>query len=175
MKLIPIILSLILASSVSGYGIQASAQMAGSGGGTPCTASYPCAKICGNHMCAPGEVYTPGTTGSNANTTIASQKTNKTGTPSLTTQMNVSTNVTATKITNGTKNTNITTNNMTSTPVTPVVQSPRAQVAAGTLPANVKCISGYGLILNNFDSRPACVSQNTMSILESRGWGHAVS
>jgi hypothetical protein len=38
-----------------GYGaIAASAQQLGSD--QPCSASYPCAKICGNHICAPGEM-----------------------------------------------------------------------------------------------------------------------
>lgn len=48
MKLISIILSIILAGSTLGYGIQVSAQTAGSG-------------ICGDHPCASGEVYTPST------------------------------------------------------------------------------------------------------------------
>ena len=38
-----------------GYGaITASAQQLGSD--QPCSASYPCAKICGDHICAPGEI-----------------------------------------------------------------------------------------------------------------------
>lgn len=102
LKLAPVIVSIILASATFGYesaladasgGFQSSA-----GGSTPCTASYPCAKICGDHPCAPGEVYVPGSsTSTSANATAS---TNSSGT-SVSTQMNISANVTATK-TNGT-------------------------------------------------------------------------
>ncbi|MFZ1077919.1 MAG: hypothetical protein WAN47_10875 [Nitrosotalea sp.] len=61
MKLISIILSLVLASSVIGYGVQASAQMTGGG-------------ICGNHPCAPGEVYPPSTPSSGTGITVSTDK-----------------------------------------------------------------------------------------------------
>ena len=191
MKFIPIILSVILASSALGYGIQASAQTAGPLGGTPCTASQPCAKICGDHPCAPGEVYTPGMAGTNASSTRAvAQTTNSTGSPNISTQVNIGTNVTATKTTNGTQNTTssiatstmtngtmtgkMTNGTMTSTmPMASTLPSPNAQITAGAQPANVKCMSGYYLVINNANSRPACVTQGTMSVLEQRGWGHA--
>ncbi|MGI0102438.1 MAG: hypothetical protein ACREA7_07585 [Nitrosotalea sp.] len=196
MKLLPMILSVLLAGSALGYGMQASAQMAGAGGGTPCSASFPCAQICGDHPCAPGEVYTPGMTSSNASATKAvSQNTNQTGVPSIATQMGVSANVTVTKIANGTNTVNGTstqenivmganatvtkssngtmTGSMSSGSIsTPSnLPSPRAQVTAGAQPTNVKCISGFYLMISNSDSRPACVTQSTMLLLEARGWG----
>jgi len=192
MKLIPIILSVILASSALGYGIQAYAQAAAPLGATPCTASQPCAKICGDHPCAPGEVYTPSMAVTNASSTKAVAKsTNSTGSPNISTQVNIGTNVTATKTTNGTQNTtsSIATSTMTNgtmtgkmtngtmttstMPMASTPPSPNAQITAGAQPANVKCMSGYYLVINNANSRPACVTQNTMSILEARGWGHA--
>ncbi|MGB6463076.1 MAG: hypothetical protein WA799_00280 [Nitrosotalea sp.] len=197
MKIIPIILSLILASSALGYGIHASAQ-------TPCTASQPCAPICGDHLCAPGEVPTSGMAGSASTTKAVPQNTNKTGAPSVAEQMNISANVTATKTANGMKNAmngtsmqenmamgantaatkssngnmangTMTTGSMNSgsMPMASKLPSPNAQVTAGAQPANVKCISGFYLVINNANSRPACVTQNTMSLLEARGWGHA--
>ena len=212
MKLTPVIVSIILASSVLGYGI-ASAQMAGSGGGTPCTASFPCTKICGDHQCAPGEVYTAGSQSNTTKATTVSASTNST-TPSMQTRMNISDNVTATKTVNGTamktglngtmqtatnatstnstaptmktqmsisenmtatKTRNGTANSMNKTnttvpPPIPEVQSPQKQVSSGIAPADVKCPSGYQLVLNKFDSRPACVSPDIMAKLVARGW-----
>ncbi|WP_166392637.1 hypothetical protein [Candidatus Nitrosotalea sp. TS] len=69
MKIIPVMLSILLAGSMLGYGMHASAQ-------TPCTASQPCAPICGDHVCAPGETPGSATTGSNAKS--VSQSTNQT-------------------------------------------------------------------------------------------------
>lgn len=194
MRLTPVIVSIILASSTLGYGI-ASAQMAGSGEGTPCTASHPCAKICGDHPCAPGEVYNPG---SQSNTKTTASATNGTA-PSMQTQMSISDNVTATKTVNGTavqtganstsmqtqmniaanatatKTGNGTMTSMNKTSVTipppaPMVPPPAKQVSSGTAPADVKCPSGYQLVLNKFDSRPACVSPDVMAKLVARGW-----
>ncbi|MGB9003804.1 MAG: hypothetical protein WCC52_08370 [Nitrosotalea sp.] len=204
MNLTPIILSILLAGSALGYGMQASAQ-------NPCTASQPCAPICGNHPCAPGETYTPGMLPSG----------NQTGMPSIANQVSASANATATKTTNGTMPANMTmggythhhgnmtgymgngtmmqgnmtgmymhhhhgnmtgsmangtmTGNMNSMPMASNLQSPRAQVAAGTQPTNVKCMSGFYLVISNSDSSPACVTQSTASLLEARNWGHAAS
>lgn len=208
MKIIPVMLSILLACSMLGYGMHASAQ-------TPCTASQPCAPICGDHVCAPGE--TPGSATTGSNTKSVSQSTNHTGT-SIATQVNLSANATVTKTTNGTKNnangtspkenmamganataaakssngtistmpsgtmTNSTMRNGTMTTgsmnsgsmsMASKLPSPEAQVVAGAQPANVKCPSGFYLVINNSDSRPACVTQNTVSVLEARGWGHA--
>lgn len=96
MKLAPVIASIILASAMLGYGF-AQAQSSGSFG-TPTTASHPYTQICGDHPCKPGEVYTPG---ASANAT-ASTSTSSNGT-SMSTKVNISENVTATKTTKGTK------------------------------------------------------------------------
>lgn len=194
-KLLPVMISMILAASTLGYAAEASAQST-----TPCTASYPCAKICGDHPCAPGEVYVPGSSGTNttkANATVAP----------TTTQMNIGANVTVTKTANGTmtKAANATVpvthvpqvngtilplvnrtgsaipmnNTATQVPPTevtappPAVPSPAKQVSSGTAPADVKCQSGYQLVLNKFDSRPACVTPDVMAKLIARGWAAA--
>lgn len=215
MKIIAVILSILLAGSMLGYGMHASAQ-------TPCTASQPCAPICGDHICGPGE--TPGSATTSSSAKVASQSTNQTGGPSIATQMSISANMTVTKNANSTMTTNgtsykenmtmgtnvtvakssngtmtstmpsgamtnstmtsgtmtngtMTTGSMSSgtTSVSTPTSSPNAQVAAGAQPANVKCPSGFYLVINNSNSRPACVTQNTMSVLEARGWGHAVA
>ncbi len=190
MKLTSVIISVILASSTFGYGL-ASAQQVGPGGSTPCTASYPCAKICGDHPCAPGEVYTPG--GQITNTTKAGT-TKSSGTPSMQTQLNVSANATVSKTGNGTamqtmtkpangttsygnqtmSSVNSTVNSMKGTipsiQSVPTIRSPVKQVSSGIAPADVKCSSGYQLVLNKFDSRPACVTADVMAKLIARGW-----
>ena len=166
-----------------GYGI-ASAQTSAMGAGTPTTASNPYTKICGDHPCKPGEVYMPGGTAA-ANTT----GTNATTVPAMNTTMNMSANVTATKtvngtmanatMTNGTKAISAMTNgtmasagmkaNATGTKAVQV-QAPEKQVSSGISPADVKCASGYQLVLNKFDSRPACVTSDVAAKLVTRGW-----
>jgi len=161
MKLTPVIISVILASSALGYGF-ASAQ-------TPCSASYPCTKICGDHPCAPGEVYTAGGQASANATAKTAATTKSSGAPSMQTQVNISANVTATKTSssmNGTGSMNVT----STVPPPAPVQSPEKQVSSGTAPADVKCSSGFQLVLNKFDSRPACVTPDVMAKLISRGW-----
>jgi hypothetical protein len=247
MKVIPIIISMILASSTLGYGL-ASATNA-----TPCTASYPCAQICGDHPCAPGEVYVPSSQGSTKTNVTANTITKTNVTANTITKTNVTantitkTNVTANTITttNGTASPSMTKSmNKTSTNMTNVngtmnknmtefmmpknttmvstgamekmnktkdmgatgaksstgmmemmakgkatgttgkasknngmntnasgIMSPRKQIAQGISPGKVQCKSGYQLILNKFDSRPACVSPAVLNILTSRGWG----
>ena len=197
MKLVPVILSIIFAAGIIGYGAEASAQQSS----TPCTASFPCAKICGDHPCAPGEVYVPGKTSASANATVS---TNATVAPSAT-QLGIGANVTATvtkgmmanttsmtqqpamnhtmAIQNATIGMNatmtggmqkgMTTNATATTTITAAVQPPAKQVASGTAPADVKCPSGYQLVLNKFDSRPACVSADVMAKLVARGWAQS--
>ncbi|MDE1767025.1 MAG: hypothetical protein KGI27_12265 [Thaumarchaeota archaeon] len=195
MRPVPIIiLSIILASSTLGYGL-ASAQM----WGTPCTASHPCARICGDHPCAPGEVYTPGGQGTTNSTAQTSSSTNNTKTPAISTQMTLSANATATKTgksimsenasmtanvtatksaisnmakMNGTM-TNTTGTATTTVPPPAPVLSPLKQISSGIAPSDVKCPSGYQLALNKFDSRPACVTADGMAKLVARGWAKA--
>ncbi len=69
-------------------------------------------------------------------------------------------------------------NNQTSISPSPPptkILSPLAQVTSGIAPNHVKCGQGYGLILNLFDSRPACIKSEDMTNFISRGWGHAVT
>lgn len=218
MKIMPIIASMILASSMLGYGIASAdtGSMAGSGGGTPCTASFPCTKICGDHPCAPGETYTPGSQSNTTKTTTVSTSTNSTSAPSMQTQLgisasanvtkmtngtamqtgvngtmqtgvngtmktgtngtsmqtqvNISANATATKMTNGTMASSNNTGTTILPPPVTAVPSPEKQVSSGVAPSAVKCQSGYQLVLNKFDSRPACVSPQVMAKLVARGW-----
>lgn len=193
MKIFPVIVSLVLASGMLGYGI---AFGQSSSFGTPTTASHPYAQICGDHPCKPGEVYNPGGSANATVTAKANATANVGGPPTLASQTTVSANVTATKITNGTtlssqtsvsanatatKTTNGTVitppmTNQTATTTTnatataKALPTPAQQVRSGTAPASVQCPSGYQLALNKFDSRPACVTPDVYAKLVARGW-----
>ena len=52
-----------------------------------------------------------------------------------------------------------------------IPQSPFEQVKSGISPSDVQCKSGRVLVLNNDDSRPACVSPIGADKLEESGWG----
>lgn len=195
MNLVPVIVSIILASAMLGYGVASAQSTTGSSSGTPTTATHPYTPICGDHQCAPGEVYTPGGTAA-ANVTVSTSSAGKTN-ATIPEQVKISTNATVTK-TNGTManatgmmqtgmgmsaNVTATKNagnmtstetagNVTATSGTPAttVESPAKQVASGTTPADVKCPSGYQLVLNKYDQRPACVTSDVLAKLVARGW-----
>ena len=50
-------------------------------------------------------------------------------------------------------------------------QSPRQQLNSGVLPNEIECKLEMILVLNNNDSRPACVTESGADKLESLGWG----
>jgi hypothetical protein len=50
-------------------------------------------------------------------------------------------------------------------------QSPRHQLNSGVLPNDIKCKPEMMLVLNDNDSRPACVTKLGADKLESLGWG----
>jgi hypothetical protein len=50
-------------------------------------------------------------------------------------------------------------------------QSPRYQLNSGVLPNEIKCKPDMVLVLNNNDSRPACVTESGADKLELIGWG----
>jgi hypothetical protein len=55
-----------------------------------------------------------------------------------------------------------------------VFQSPRHQQSSGVLPHEIECKPEMILVLNNNDSRPACVTESGADRLESLGWGTRV-
>lgn len=182
MKTIALTLAFVLFSSGMGYtSMSAYGQV-----NQPCSVSHPCAKICGDHPCAPGETYTL-----TANqTTTASASTNNTSTnqtegSGMSSSVGMTDNVTVTKNpsnmtmstnetmavspTNMTTSVNATTTTSTMTATT--MMMPKEQVASGTQPKDVKCESGFELVINQFNSRPACVKSDIASLLVARGWG----
>ncbi len=172
-KPIALTLAFVLFSSGLGYG---SMIAYGQTIDQHCSASNPCAKICGDHPCAPGETYTLSANQTTTTHTNATS-TNQTAPSGVSASVGITANATATKIPSNmaiTTNTTTTSTNMTMT-TTPKIMSPKEQVTSGIQPKDVKCKSGFELIINQFNSRPACVKSDIASLLVTRGWGMLVS
>lgn len=110
------------------------------------------------------------------NNSYADNSTMKTN---MTTHSNMTMKTNKTMAENMTMNGNMSTSNNTNKtptpPPPPKLLSPVAQVKSGIAPSQVKCGDGYSLILNLFNSRPACIKSADITNFISRGWGHAVT
>jgi hypothetical protein len=160
MKLIQSLLILTLATGFLASGIMTASAEQGSINDQHCTTSTPCQKICGNHVCAPGEVYSP---------VLSQTKTQNTTIPSVPVvpQESISHNKTIG---------NSTLQNLPSTPLFPSkILSPRAQEKSGVNPTDVKCVQGFSLVLNFADSRPACIKSEDLTKFIVRSWGKTVT
>ena len=113
---------------------------------------------------------------------MTSTNANQTETSGMSTSVGIADNATVTK--NPSNMTMTTNENMTGTStkmtekptnMTMTMVTPKEQVASGVQPKDVKCESGFELILNQFNSRPACVKSDVASMLVERGWGMLVS
>ena len=174
-KLIKLLIMLTLIAGFQGYAITSAS--ADNCGDQPTSASQPCHAICGDHPCAPGEVYTP-----KAYPPVTPNSTSSSTTPTPTPAMTNATsenmtmsNATATSTPPTTPTptpamTNATSENMTST-TPPKMLSPKAQVASGVAPSQVKCSEGHSLVINSFNSRPACIKSEDFAKFIARGWG----
>ncbi len=71
--------------------------------------------------------------------------------------------------TNGTSLTNSASEDMIETEVTPTIPSPLKQIKEGTLPENVVCKEGLGLVFK-LTGQPACVKTTSIEKLIAWGW-----
>lgn len=153
-----------------------------------CTTSNPCQKICGDHVCAPGEVYPPqlsnNTKIQNATASVSAvtempmsqNTTNENNTlqnmPSPQTQM--TTGISSIYDTNGTRM--VSDSKMCLAGVDTCVMAkmlhlpPIKQMNAGIGALDVSCKTGFQLVLKTTNNLPACVSQITANELVKRGW-----
>ena len=145
-KLIKLLIMLALIAGFQAYGITSAS--ANDFGDQPCSASQPCHAICGDHLCAPGEVPTP-----KAYPPVTPNSTSSSATPTPKPAM-----------------TNATSGNMTSN-TQPKTLSPKAQVVSGVAPGQVKCSAGHSLVVNSFNPRPACIKSEDLAKFIARGWG----
>jgi len=152
-----------------------------------CTTSTPCQKICGNHICAPGEVYPPMLNNAKIQ--------NSTATVSPVTEMPISQNTTSenntlentsspqTQLTtgissiydmNGTRM--VSDSKMCLSGVDRCVMvkmlhlPPIKQMNVGIGALDVSCNADFELILKTTNNLPACVSPSTANELIKRGW-----
>ncbi len=67
-------------------------------------------------------------------------------------------------------------NSTTDTPHTsPAQTSPLEQFRSGIVASDITCKQGFELIFKNEDRSPACVTQDTVSILTERGWAESTT
>ena len=163
-----------------------------------CSASNPCVRICGDHVCYPGETYTGQT-----NNTTQNQMSNNTrtqnSTASVPTTPTASQNATGGNTTMGNVTPSTTpsgippvsttsSSNQTSgirmvtdskmclasvdrcVMVKKLNQSPRIQLSAGIGALDVSCKDGFQLVLKATDNSPACVRASTLDELVKSGW-----
>jgi hypothetical protein len=181
MKLIQLLLILTLTTSFLVNGIITAAAIQDQ----HCTTSNPCQKICGDHVCAPGEVYpllSNNTKIPNATVSITpqmpmyqnttSQNNTLQNMPSSQTQM--MTGISSIYDKNGTRM--ISDSKMCLAGVDTCVMikmmhaPPLKQMNVGIGSLDVSCKADFQLVLKAANNLPACVSSSTANELVKRGW-----
>ena len=150
-----------------------------------CTASNPCQKICGNHVCAPGEIYPPLSNNTKIqNTTIVSttpqmpmsQNINKNNTLQnmSSSQTQMMTGISSIYDKNGTRM--VSDSKMclagvdTCVTIKMLHAPPLKQMNVGIGALDVSCKADFQLVLKTTNNLPACVSSSTANELVKRGW-----
>ena len=184
MKITQLLLILVFGTSFLTYGTTTALALQGSLNDQHCTTSNPCEKICGNHVCAPGEVYPPISSNSQTqNSTVSvvphptsqnSTNENKTlqNTPSSQTQMTSS--IKSIYDANGMRM--VTDSKMCLSGVDTCVMAkmrhatPAIQMKVGIGALDISCGADLQLVLKANNNMPACVSSSTADELVKRGW-----
>jgi hypothetical protein len=187
MKLIQLLLILTLTTSFLANGIMTVSAEQGSINDQHCTTSAPCQKICGNHICAPGEVYPPIPNNAKIQNSTATVPT-VTETPmsqNTTSENNTLQNMPSPEIhmtsgissiydMNGTRM--VSDSKMCLAGVDTCVMAkmlhmpPIKQMNVGIGALDVSCKAGFQLVLKTTNNLPACVSSSTANELVKRGW-----
>ncbi|TSA16867.1 MAG: hypothetical protein D4R72_05960 [Nitrosopumilales archaeon] len=144
-----------------------------------CTTSNPCQKICGDHVCAAGEVYPPlsnSTKIQNATAIVSaitempmSQNTSENNT-----LQNMTSGISSIYDPNGTRM--VSDSKMclagldTCVMVKMLHASPIKQMNVGIGALDVSCKTDFQLVLKTINNLPACVSSSTANELVKRGW-----
>jgi hypothetical protein len=180
MKLIQLSLILILSGIFLASSITTTYAIQGSINDQHCSVSHPCQKICGDHTCAPGEVYPPlsnNTKTQNVTATVLSvpqmplsNNTNQ----NVTTQTKMMSGISSIYDASGTRM--VSDSKMCLSGVDTCVMikmlhaSPLKQMNAGIGALDVSCKADFQLILKTTNNLPACVSSSTANELVKRGW-----
>ena len=187
MKLIQLLLILTFTTSFLANGNITVFADQGSINDQHCTTSTPCQKICGNHICAPGEVYPPipNNTKIQNSTTAVSSVTEMPISQNTTSENNTLENMSSPQIQmtpgissiydmNGTRM--VSDSKMCLAGVDRCVMvkmlhlAPIKQMNAGIGALDVSCSTDFQLVLKTTNNLPACVSPLTASELVKRGW-----
>jgi hypothetical protein len=180
MKLIQLLLILTLTTGFLVNGTMTASAEIASTNAQHCTTSNPCQKICGDHVCAGGEVYPPlsnNTKIQNA-TAIVSAVTGMPMSQNTTSENNTLQNMTSGISSiydpNGTRM--VSDSKMclagldTCVMVKMLHASPVKQMNVGIGALDVSCKTDFQLVLKTSNNLPACVSSSTANELVKRGW-----
>ena len=185
MKLIQLLLILILATSFLANGTMTASAIQGSIQDQHCTTSTPCQKICGDHVCAPGEMYPPLSNNTKIqNTTVSiipqipmSQNTtseNNTLQNMSSPQTQTMTGISSIYDVNGTRmvsDSKICLAGVDRCVMIKMLHAPPLkQMNVGIGALDVSCKADFQLVLKTIDNLPACVSSSTANELVKRGW-----
>ena len=187
MMLIQLLLILTLTTSFLANGIMTIFAEQGSTNDQHCTTSTHCQKICGNHVCAQGEVYPPipnNTKIQNSTTAVStmtempmyqnttSENNTLQNIPSPETQ--IITGISSIYDMNGTRM--VSDSKMCLSGVDRCVMvkmlhlPPIKQMNVGIGALDVSCNTDFQLVLKTTNNLPACVSPSTANELVKRGW-----
>jgi len=187
MKLIQSLLILTLTTGFLASGIMTASALQGSTNDQPCTTSTPCKKICGNHVCAPGEVYPPLLSNTKIqNTTVMvgggpgypmSQNTtngNNTLQNMSSPQTQMTSGISSIYDTNGTRMASDSKMCLSGVDTCVMIKMmhapPLKQMNVGIGALDVSCKTDFQLVLKTTNNLPACVSSSTANELVKRGW-----
>jgi len=187
MKLIQLLLIMTLTTSFLANGIITVSAEQGSTNDQHCTTSTPCQKICGNHVCASGEVYPPIPNSAKIQNSTATVSTvteipmhqnttseNNTLQNTSSSQTQMTTGISSIYDLNGTRM--VSDSKMCLAGVDRCVMvkmlhlPPIKQMNVGIGALDVSCKADFQLILKTINNLPACVSPSTANELVKRGW-----
>lgn len=186
MKFIQLLLILTLTIGFLAGGIMTAWAIQGAIQDQHCTTSNPCQKICGDHVCAAGEVYPPLSNNTKIqNTTIAASITPQMPMSQNTSENNTLQNMSSSQIQmmtgissiydkNGTRM--VSDSKMCLSGVDTCVMMkmlhapPLKQMHVGIGALDVSCKVDFQLVLKTTNNLPACVSSSTAIELVKRGW-----
>ena len=185
MRLIQLLLIMILTAGFLSGGIMTSWALQGTIQDQHCTTSNPCQKICGDHVCAAGEIYPPlsnNTKIQNATASIIPQMPMSQNTTSnnstlqnmTSSQTQMMTGLASIYDKNGTRM--VSDSKMCLAGVDTCVMikiihaPPLKQMNVGIGALDVSCKPDFQLVLKTTNNLPACVSSTTADELVKRGW-----
>ena len=163
-----------MASSFLADGIMTASAQQGYIHDQPCTASVPCQKICGDHVCSPGEVYPLVSDNTKIQTTAGAPPVPQISNYQNTTSSQNTPGISSIYDTNGTRM--VSDSKMCLAGVDTCVMAkmrhvpPSVQMRVGIGALDISCQSGFQLVLKATNNMPACVSPSTANELVKRGW-----